>query len=45
MVAKKRRRKEMSEIERLGEILDENYIEDKICMYDSSIKKIEDGKD
>ena len=33
------------EIERLGEILDENFIEDKMCMYESSIKKIEDGKD
>ena len=33
------------EIERLGEILDENYIEDEMCIYKSAIKKIEDGKD
>ena len=33
------------EIERFGEILDENYIKDEMCIYKSSIKKIEDGKD
>ena len=33
------------EIERLGEILDENYTEDNLYSYESAIKKIEDGKD